>query len=186
MEPLLIDIPEQIETERLILRCPRVGEGKMINDAIQESIHELRRWMPWAEKDQSVEDTEVNTRKAIAKFLLREDLRLHLHLKDGSFVGGSGLHRIDWNVPKFEIGYWIRTSMAGKGLMTEAVKGIARFALDELKAARVEIRCDDLNQRSWRVAERAGFTLEGILRNECRQHEDKLRDTRVYSRIAAK
>src|SRR5213082_1153079 len=107
----------------------------MIYDAIQESISELRRWMPWAQKDQSVEDTEVNTRKAIAKFLLREDLRLHLHLKDGSFVGGSGLHRIDWSVPKFEIGYWIRTSMAGKGLMTEAVMGMARFALEELKAA---------------------------------------------------
>jgi RimJ/RimL family protein N-acetyltransferase len=182
-QALLLELPERIETERLVLRPPRVGEGAAINAAIIESLAELRPWMPWAREAPGVEDTEANTRRAIAKTLAREDIRIHLHLKsDGTFVGGSGLHRIDWSVPKFEIGYWCRTSLAGRGYVTEATVAIARFALERLGALRVEIRCDERNARSRRVAERAGFTQEGILRNDCRE-DGRVRNTAVYSLV---
>ena len=49
--------------------------------------------------------------------------------------------------------------------MTEAVIALSRVALDQLRANRVEIWCDAANRRSAAVAERAGFTLEGRLRN---------------------
>ena len=100
-----------------------------------------------------------------------------------AFVGGSGLHRIDWTIPKFEIGYWVRTRYEGKGYIHEAVEGITRFAFDVLNARRIEIRVDDRNERSWRVAERAGYTLEGILRNDSRDVAHQLRNTRLYSKI---
>lgn len=184
VNPLLIDLPEQIETQRLILRPPRVGEGAAVNAGILESLNELAPWMPWARTAPSVEDTEANIRNAIAKTLTREDIRIHLHLKsNGTFVGGSGLHRIDWSVPKFEIGYWIRTSMAGRGYVTEATDAISRFALETLKAQRVEIRCDAGNLRSQRVAERAGFQLEGTLRNQSRDPDGLLSDTMIYAII---
>ena len=83
----------------------------------------------------------------------------------GTLVGSSGLHRIDWEVPKFEIGYWCRTGFTGRGYVTEAVRGISAFAFDVLGARRVEIRCDSRNLPSARGAERAGFRLEGELRN---------------------
>ena len=54
--------------------------------------------------------------------------------KDGRFLGSSGLHRIDWDVPKFEIGYWCRTSLARRGYITEAVAKIEEY----LKTARSE------------------------------------------------
>ena len=44
-------IPEQIETERLILRCPQPGDGQAINDALRESWAELQQWMTWAAGD---------------------------------------------------------------------------------------------------------------------------------------
>jgi hypothetical protein len=44
------------------------------------------------------------------------------------------------------------------------VRALARLAFDTLDARRVEIRMDDNNASSWRVAERAGFTLEALLR----------------------
>ena len=91
-------------------------------------------------------------------------MRLHVYLRDGGgFVGSSGLHRIDWTVPRFEIGYWIRTSMTGHGFATEATRRIADFAFDELGAERVEIWCDAANERSAAVAVRAGFELEARL-----------------------
>lgn len=185
VEPLLIDLPEQIETPRLILRPPRAGEGAAINAAIRESLAELAPWMPWAREAPTVEETEANVRKAVAQTIARSDIRIHLHLRsDGTFVGGSGFHRIDWSVPKVEIGYWIRTSCAGRGYVTEAVVAMTRFALESLKVARVEVRCDERNLRSRRVAERANFQLEGILRNDARE-ADRVRNTAVYSVVAS-
>jgi RimJ/RimL family protein N-acetyltransferase len=53
-----------------------------------------------------------------------------------------------------------------------------------LSAARVELRVDDLNERSWRVAQRLGFQLEGLLRSDTRDANGRLRDTRVYGAVA--
>ena len=67
--------------------------------------------------------------------------------------------------------------------MTEAVKGVTKLAIDLLHCERVEIRTDGRNERSRRVAERAGFLLDGLLRNEGRDIEGCLRDMAVFSRI---
>ena len=98
-------------------------------------------------------------------------------------MGSGGLHRIDWSVPSFEIGYWCHTSFAGHGYITEAVRGIAAFAFDFLSASRVEIRCDSLNRRSVRVAERAGFRLEAELRNAEAGTDGSLRNTLIFSML---
>jgi RimJ/RimL family protein N-acetyltransferase len=105
---------------------------------------------------------------------------LLIRKSDGMFVGGSGLHRIDWTVPKFEIGYWVRTSLQGQGYITEAVNGITDFAFTVLHARRIEIRCDARNTRSAAVAERAGYTLEARFHHDCRGVDGDLRDTLIY------
>jgi RimJ/RimL family protein N-acetyltransferase len=116
--------------------------------------------------------------------LERSDLRLYLINKTtGQFIGSSGLHRIDWQVRKFEIGYWVNTPFSGQGYITEAVEGITNFAINELQANRIEIRCDSRNTRSARVAERLGFTMEGILRNDRCDVEGSLRNTVVFSKV---
>lgn len=99
-----------------------------------------------------------------------------------TIIGGSGLHRIDWNVPKFEIGYWVRSSYAGQGYITEAVTGITSFAFNTLGARRVEIRCDVKNVRSSAVARRAGFALECTTHNDARDHFGLLRSTHIFTR----
>lgn len=109
---------------------------------------------------------------------------MHLYLKEtGTLVGSSGLHRIDWGVPMFEIGYWCRTGFSGQGYTTESVRGIAAFAFDTLGAKCVEIRCDPLNHPSARVAERAGFQLEGEMRNAAVGTDGTVRNTLVFSAI---
>ncbi|MBI0576992.1 GNAT family N-acetyltransferase [Neobacillus cucumis] len=185
MKPILLDFPEQFYTERLRISMPLPGDGKLVYAATQASIKELKPWMPWAHKNQTEEDVEVNIRDAHAKFLTREDLRLHLFDKEtGEFIGSSGLHRINWTVPKFEIGYWIDTRYSRRGYITEAVQGITEFAFTELKARRVEIRCDTKNTKSRAIPEKLGFTLEGILKNDALSGDGKeLRDTCVFAKI---
>lgn len=178
------EIPEQFESERLIIRAPRVRDAAELRAAIAESIEELRPWMPWAKSVLTIEEYRANLRKARRRYLSGHDLRLNVFLKGtNTFIMGSGLHRIDWKVPKFEIGYWIRTPYSGQGYVTEAVNAITQFAFEQLGAKRVEIRMDDRNERSWRVAERCGFELEGILRNDRRAVDGSLENSRVYAKV---
>ncbi|CAA9506897.1 MAG: Acetyltransferase, GNAT family [uncultured Rubrobacteraceae bacterium] len=182
--PIMRDFPEAFETERLLIRSPMPGDGPELYAAVRESMEDLLPWMPWAAEHGTVEDSEASAREARVRFLERTELRMHLWLKGtGTLVGSSGLHRIDWGVPKFEIGYWCRTGMTGRGYVTEAVRGIAAFAFDVLGAQRVEIRCDPLNRPSARVAELAGFRLEGELRNDARGTDGTLRNTLVFSAV---
>lgn len=187
MKPILRDFPEEFETERLTIRAPRPGDGAEMSRALHDSWAELQAWMPWAQGSPPAEaDSEARLREGRARFLTREDLWLLLFLKGTStLVGSSGLHRINWSVPRFEIGYWARTSYAGKGYITEAVRGIASFAFDVLGARRVEIRCDSRNGRSAAVARRCGFAHEATLRQEDRHHQTgALRDTLIFARLA--
>ena len=184
MNPVLLDFPEAFETARLRIRCPMPGDGPAVNAGIVESLERFRPWFPWADHAPTEEETETNLRRARARFLDRTDLRLLIFRKDtGDFVGSSGLHRIDWAVPKFEIGYWVRTSCEGKGYITEAVTGITDFAFDALGARRVEIRCDTRNVRSRAIPERLGFTREAHLRNDGRGTDGNLRDTYIYAKV---
>ncbi|HEY1408140.1 MAG TPA: GNAT family protein [Promineifilum sp.] len=182
-DPILRDFPYSFETERLTIRGPLPGDARGLRQAVIESQNELVPWMPWAVDIMTEQQYEVRVREGQIKFLAREDLWMMLLLKGSdTFVGGSGLHRIDWSVPKFEIGYWVRTKFAGQGYITEAVNGITRLAFETLNAERVEIRCDVKNVRSAAVAKRAGYVLEGTFRHDARDHYDTLRDTYVFAR----
>src|SRR5262249_5199301 len=127
-EPLLLDLPNEITTSRLKMSSPMPGEGPMLNRAIAESFPELHEWMDWAATMPSVLDSERFVRDAAVRFQRRDDMPLFMRLREsGEFVGATGLHRIDWQVPKFEIGYWCRTSLVGRGYVTEAVAELVRF-----------------------------------------------------------
>lgn len=179
--------PDAFESERLLIRAPRPGDGPELHAAITESMAELRPWLPWASGAQSPEAVEENVVQAYADFLLRRDLRLHLYLLDRAttLVGGSGLHRIDWDVPRFEIGYWVRSTFAGQGYITEAVRAIAAFAFRELDAERVEIWCDARNERSAAVARRIGFRHEATLRRHRRDVDGRLTDSLGFGLVRA-
>lgn len=184
MKPILKDFPESFETERLLIRSPMPGDGEELFAAIRESRKELKPWMPWVHHHRTPDDSEESARRGYVEFLERGDLRMHLFSKGtDTLIGSSGLHRIDWDIPRFEIGYWLRTGFTGRGYMTEAVRGIAAFAFDEFGANRVEIKCDSTNTKSVRVAERCGFRLEGELRNNEKSPSGELRNTLVFSML---
>ncbi len=117
--PILMDFPYSFETDRLTISGPLPGDGKELHAAVFESLDELRPWMPWAMNMLNEKQYEARVREGRLKFLSREDLWLMLLLKGTkTIIGTSGLHRINWDVPRFEIGYWVRTSYAGKGYIS--------------------------------------------------------------------
>jgi len=179
------DFPSEFTTERLLIRMPMPGDGKAVHAAMLASMAELKPWMMWAQREQTEQEVEMVVLEAHLRFLRRENLRMHVYLKEtGEFIASSGLHNINWSVPKFEIGYWIDSRHAGKGYITEAAAGITDFCFNELKAKRVEIRCDADNAKSRAIPERLGYTLDGILKNEALAVDGSgLKDTCIFSKI---
>lgn len=183
--PRLRDLPVQIETTRLILRPPQMGDGAMVNDAIRETFPSLNRWMAWARSMPPIPETETVMREAAARYRTKEELSfLIFQRQSGLYTGSVSLHHIDWEVPKFEIGYWIRASEEGNGFMTEAVSRLTEYCFAHWDALRMEIRCDARNTRSAAVAQRAGYTLEATLRWDARDNQGNLRDTLIFSKFA--
>jgi RimJ/RimL family protein N-acetyltransferase len=184
--PSLIEIPMPILTPRLLIRPPQAGDGPAYNAAINSCRDHLRRFLPWVDNSHhSQDESEDMARLAYAKFLSRTDLVLALFdRKTQTLCGGSGMHRLDWKLPRFEIGYWIRKDCEGQGLVSEAVNALTRYAFDQLQAKRVEIRCETENLRSRAVAERLGYELDGCLRQDrFKVNSQELTDTWVYSRL---
>jgi ribosomal-protein-serine acetyltransferase len=182
--PLLLDIPVPITTPRLLLREPRPGDGPELNAAVLESFDALTRTMPWARTRPTLDESEDYVRRAAAAWILRTELVvLGFDRTTGRLAVSTGLHRIDWSVPSFEIGYWVRASFARQGLVTEAANALTRFAFAALAARRVEIRCDPRNTASVAVIERLGYEREGLLRRDCLGPDGDPRDTLVHSRL---
>ena len=184
LKALLLEIPETLQSPRLTLRANRAGAGAAINAAVVESQAELQAWMPWAREPMTVEQSEAHSRQMQARWQAREEIDFCFHRReDDLLVGKGGLHTIDWSLPKFEIGYWIRTSCARRGYATEATLAMVELAQGLLGARRIEITSDARNVASRRVAEKAGFTLEGIRRRSRRDNRGELADSCMYARI---
>lgn len=165
VEPLLIELPDELVGDRVIVRPWAEADADDLWDAIDNSREHLEAWMPWVDRYHNPDNALEYCRRSRARWLLREDLAVAIVEKEsGQVVGGSGFHRTDWKFRLFEIGYWIRQDREGRGYVTETVQLLARLAFDELDANRVELRIDSRNVRSLRVAERLGFVLEGTLR----------------------
>lgn len=189
-DPILLNVPRELVGERLLLTAPQMGLGAEMAVAISQSLDHLKPWMPWAQDAPTAESAEAVVRRMHADFVTRRDLCFHVFAlagdgRRGRLLGGTGLHRIDWAVRKFEIGYWLRPELQGQGLASECVQLLCKMAFDALRARRVEIRCDTRNTRSRAVAERCGFELEGVLRRESLGVDGEPRDTAVYARIEA-
>jgi RimJ/RimL family protein N-acetyltransferase len=62
---------------------------------------------------------------------VRKNFTLSIYSRDGNtFIGSTGLHRPDWDVPRLEIGYWIHKDFEGKGYITESTIALTRYAFE--------------------------------------------------------
>lgn len=124
--------------------------------ACLDGDEEISRWLEQIPQPYTAADAQA--------FLSRTDETTFavVDAEDGGVLGGVGLK---WNDAHdvAEIGYWARLEARGRGVTTRALKLASILAFDE-GAARVQLRADVENVSSRRVAEKAGFTAEGVLR----------------------
>jgi RimJ/RimL family protein N-acetyltransferase len=103
---------------------------------------------------------------------------------DGALLGSVSLHHIDIDHENAEVGYWIAPAVRGRGLAARGVEMAARFAFTTLGFRRLYLYHSVENPASCRVAERAGFALEGTTRESYRYPDGRFHDEHLHGRLA--
>ena len=162
-------MPEpQLETDRLVLVRFSKRDHDTLDEAIRASLSDLNQWLPWAQMDYHHRDTSGFIRESMQAwkedrawdYSVRRKEEPTRHLGNVSIWTASKLGKIA------EIGYWVRSDETSIGICTEAVQIVLREAFGTMGYHKVVLRIAIGNYASEQVAEKLGFTKEGILREE--------------------
>lgn len=150
--------PDVMGTRRLILRKPRVDDAYLIFSAYAKD-QEVTRYLTW-KPHSSVEETLEFVHRAIDAWDKEEAYTWIITLRESSEVIGSIDLRVESNA---NLGYVLAKPYWNLGYMTEAVRAVVAWAIEQDSVDRVWAVCDVENLASARVLEKAGLLREGIL-----------------------
>lgn len=160
--------PDRIVTERLILRRFNRRDVGPLADAVHDSLPALNEWLPWAHPGYRKDDAAKYVRDSLEAWKAgraydytirpRSDSRRHL--------GNISIWPVSRLTRTGEIGYWIRTDDTAKGMGTEATEAVVKVGFEDLGYHKLVLRIAIGNRASERLAEKLGFSREGVLREE--------------------
>lgn len=160
-----------IRTQNLVLRAPLAGDYPAWAALRMESREFLTPWEPvWSEDDLTRTSFRLRVKRATREIASDEAYSLFIfEARSEALLGGLTLGLVRRGVAQAcTLGYWMGQRHAGKGHMTEAVRGALNFAFSDLALHRVEAACLPHNEPSRRLLERVGFQREGEARGYLR------------------
>lgn len=174
-----------LSTKRLVLQPVDRQDARELFRAVDESRADLERWLPWVpfnpDEEASYRFAELcegdwdNTRACRLTIRERQTRKL---------VGIVGLEALLHLHQSGELGYWLRSSAAGHGVMTEACQEILRWAFGPVSMHRVRVAAATDNHRSLSVIARLGFRFEGIAR-QAERCQGRWLDHAVFGMLAS-
>ncbi|MDZ7640038.1 MAG: GNAT family N-acetyltransferase [Bryobacterales bacterium] len=161
------------------IRTLHRGLAARIYQMVQADREHLARFLPWVQHTQSMADTVRFLAHAREAFLRGEAIHGAIW-QENELVGMMALEVRSPADQMAHIGYWIGSRAEGKGVVTRALNAFVDYSFTEWDLHRLEIHCATGNERSCRVAERAGFQKEGVLRGARKVNGDFL-DMNLYA-----
>jgi RimJ/RimL family protein N-acetyltransferase len=158
----------------LLLRPWAEGDVPFLVDACNDP--EITRWIPVIPTPYTEEDALAFVR-GDAPGSPEHSFAITV---DGSPVGAIGMG-LNAHGYRGTIGYWIAAPARGNGICTRALRRLSRWGLDDLELVRLELITDPDNVASQRVAEKAGYLREGVLRAHLRHGDGRVRDSVMFS-----
>ncbi len=154
--------------------------------ALVVSNHErLARWFPGLDRPPTLDETrrDLERRDRAQAGGSQVPVAIAVKGEDAWQLVGEVNLLVDRRARSGEVGYWLDGGSEGRGLATRAVTAMLDHAFGPLGLDRVELRTNPTNTRSRNVAQRLGFTQEGILREAAAFGEER-RDEVVYGLLA--
>ncbi len=152
--------PEHIETERLVLRKPRMDDARAIFDGWAQD-KKVTRYLAWRPHER-IEQTQEFVQGCLSGWEQETRFPYMITLKETGEVIGMIDPRLEGH--KVSIGYGAARAYWGKGYVPEATRALIEWALQQPSIYRIYATTDVENCASRRVLEKAGMQCEGILR----------------------
>lgn len=162
----------------ITLRPPTSSDAPVLAAAVNESLAELRLWMPWAA-------SEYDESAALA-WIAGDFGAEHTFVMidpEGTLVGSCGLNQLDGLNKSANLGYWVHSAHVGRGYATQATCQLAMLGHNQFDLHRIEIAMSVRNEGSRRVAEKAGAVYEGVSRGALYLLSE-FHDAHVFSLVA--
>jgi ribosomal-protein-serine acetyltransferase len=164
----------------IAIRPYKIEDAADLVEAVLESLEDFRPSMGWAHSDYGHDEAHVWIAAQIAAAASGDAHEFVITDERGHYLGGCGVNQIQQDLRVGNLGYWVRTSAAGRGVAVRAVHLLADWAFTKTNLERVEILCAVGNLRSQRVADKAGAEHEGTLRARLRVRDEQ-HDAVVYA-----
>ncbi|MCK6438884.1 MAG: GNAT family N-acetyltransferase [Planctomycetes bacterium] len=175
-------LPIRID-DTLMLRLFEEQDAAEFYALMRRNEDRLHRWLSPRHVPTSLD--AMNERIARARQNAGKGTALEIMIVlGGVIVGRCTMFDIDKTNAKAEIGYWLDAGLEGKGIATKACKAMLEYAFNGLELNRIQLRTHPGNAKSVAVAERLGFRLEGIMRQEFRGASGHYEDSALYSLLA--
>jgi RimJ/RimL family protein N-acetyltransferase len=177
-----IPLPDPpLDDGNVALRQWRAGDLRALVEAVQDP--EVPRWTAVPTHYGEHDGREYLARAEIDRRSGRELTLAVVDSGDGTLLGSCGLARFDWQDRKVEVGYWVAAAARRRSVGSRATGLLSRWAISSLGMDRVELLANPMNEASQRLAERAGFTREGLLR-AYRRRKGEREDLIMFSLLA--
>lgn len=166
----------------LELRLLEERHAEAFFNLIDQNRAYLLEWVYWVDKVKSADDASGLIKDWLQQFARNDGFVAGIWFK-GELAGIINLNYIHWFNRCTNIGYWLGESFQGNGIVTKACRALVNYAFQELDLHRIEIDPPAVNLKSCAVAERLGFTKEGIQRKKWVWHGQYV-DGVFYSLLA--
>lgn len=170
-----IKISEDLELHQI-----KKNDASDIFHKIDSQRAYLGEWLPFVTYTQGLHDTQqyvdalVNASDDTFEYVFT--IRYQ-----NNFAGMIGFVNSSYEHKKTEIGYWLSAPYQHKGIMSVAVRALSKFAFEDLKFNRIQIKCAVGNTASSNIPKRLGFLLEGIERQGEKFPDGSFKDLEIYS-----
>jgi RimJ/RimL family protein N-acetyltransferase len=153
--------PEGLRARDVVLRLPTFDDVDGILPAFTDpELREAGNLPPFGREELITSLRELPVLAESGRLLALAAV----HAETGKVIGGGTLHHLDAERKIVEIGYFVLPHARGRGVATTIARLLAKHAFS-LGIERVAAYVNVGNTASERVAERAGFTREGVVRS---------------------
>jgi RimJ/RimL family protein N-acetyltransferase len=166
----------ELRGDGIVLRPWRIEDAPAVAAACSDP--EIPRWIPFVPSPYTNEDARAYVQGCIDAPEGRYPFAVTSPGDDrllGSIDMGVNAMRTG------HIGYWVAPEARGAGVCTTALRTLTRWAFEKLELGRLELLTDPDNVSSQRVAEKAGFQREGVLRSHLVHRDGRRRDSVIFS-----
>jgi RimJ/RimL family protein N-acetyltransferase len=166
----------ELRGERVVLRPWRLEDVPAVTAACQDG--EIARWLAFVPQPYTNEHAQLYVEECIRA----DEDRRPFAIADAS--SGDVVGSIDLGINRLQtghVGYWVAAQARGRGLASDALRALSLWAFESLGLGRVELVTDPENIASQRVAEKAGFQREGVLRSMLLNRDGTRRDGVMFS-----